>query len=128
MRDRILNAAGDKKKMAAQNGLMTLLGNSGRTYTVDVYLPDAVSTLGTFNATGAASATSPNQYRIPENCILVDFALATAPTATGGVIQKNSSAENAAVLRYANQLTSLPNRQKLRVPLRAGDFIGITQF
>jgi len=114
--------------MAAQNGTMTLIGKSGRTYAVDVYLPDAAGTQWTFNPSGAAASTSPSTFRIPEDCIITDVSLAASPTGTGSVFYNNSGAILGAAIRHANQLNSLVNRQKLKVPLRAGDIISAISF
>lgn len=107
--------------MAAQNGSLVLLGlKSGRTYNVDIYLPDAASTYWTFNSTGPAASTSSNQYRLPEDVQLYDFSLTTAPTATNVTLQVDNAPINGGVIRYANQLTSLPNRQRLNIRLPQG--------
>jgi len=113
--------------MAAQNGTMTLVGKSGRTYTVDLYIPDAVATQLTFNPTGLAASTSPSNLRIPEDCIIYDIS-GVAPTAVGFTISVNSGVVNGGVLRWANQLATLSNRQKLKIPLKAGDIITALQF
>ncbi len=113
--------------MAAQNGTLTLIGKSGRTYTVDIYIPDAVNTQLTFNPSGAAASTSPSTFRVPEDCVIYDISGA-APTATGFVMYNNSGAVSGGALRWANQLATLSNRQKLKIPLRAGDIISALQF
>ena len=114
--------------MAAQNGTLTLVGASGRVYTVDCYLPDAAGNQWTFNPNGAAASTSPNTYRIPENCVIYDFSVAASPTATGSVFYNNSGAITGGVIRHANQLNTLANRQKLKIPLRSGDIISAIEF
>jgi hypothetical protein len=114
--------------MAASNATMTLLGKSGRTYTVDCYVPDAVATQITFNPTGLAASTSPSNIRIPEDCILYDWSAVAAPTAVGFTISVNSGVINGGTLRHANQLCSLPNRQKLKIPLAKGDIMTALQF
>jgi hypothetical protein len=109
--------------MAAQQATLTLLGRSGRTYAIDVHAPDAAATQLTFNPSGGAAATSPNTLRVPEDCVIMDFAIAASPTATGVVLYNNSGAILGGALRHANQLVTLANRQKLNVPLRAGDIL-----
>ena len=113
--------------MAAQQATLTLVGKSGRTYAVDVYAPDAAGTQITFNPSGAAGATSPSTFRVPEESIIFDYAIAASPTATGIVLYNNSGAVMGGALRHANQLVTLANRQKLKIPLRAGDFISGVQ-
>lgn len=110
--------------MAAELGSLILLGKSGRTYSVDLYLPDAVAGLVAFSPNGAATATSPTQYRVPEDCVITDISVATGTTAVGLVINVNNASIQGGVLRYANQLNTLAQRPALRIPLRGGDFIG----
>jgi len=113
--------------MAAQNGTLTLYGKSGRTYQVDIYLPDAAGTIATFNPTAPAASTSPSSFRVPEDVMIKDISLAASPTATNGSITINGSVVIGAVVRYANCLNSLPTRVPLQLPVKAGDFIGISQ-
>ena len=114
--------------MAAQQGTLTLIGKSGRTYSIDVHFPDAAGTICCFNATGNAASTSPTTFRVPEPCIIVDISIAASPTATSAVFQVNSGSINGGAIRYANQLDSLVNRQKLSIPVNAGDFVGLNQY
>lgn len=114
--------------MAAQNGSLTLLGlRTARTYVIDVYLPDAAGTIATFSPTGPAASTSPSSFRVPEDVMIKDFSVAASPTATNGTISINGSVVSGGVIRYANCINSLPFRIPLNVPVRSGDFIGITQ-
>jgi len=107
--------------MAAQQGSLSLLSlKTGRTYNVDIHLPDAASTYWTFNSTGPATSTSSNQYRLPEDVQIYDFSLTTSPTATNVTFQVDNAPVNGGVIRYANQLTSLPNRQRLNIKLPQG--------
>lgn len=102
--------------MAAQNGTLTLIGlDTGKTYNIDVYLPDAASTYWTFSMTGPASSTSSNFLVLPEAVQFYDFQVATAPTATNVTLYIDNAPVVGGVLRYANQLTSNPNRQRLNI-------------
>ena len=114
--------------MAAQAGTLTLLGKSGRTYTVDVYVPDAVGTQLTFNPAGLAASTSQTTFRVPEDASIIDFSISAASTAVGVTLQADSAPIIGGALRWSNQLASLANRQKLQVGVRAGSFIGGLQF
>jgi hypothetical protein len=114
--------------MAAQQATLTLIGRSGRTYSVDVHAPDAANTQLCFNPSGAAASTSPATMRVPEDCVIYDISIAASPTATGVVLYNNSGAIQGGSLRWANQLDSLVNRQKLRIPLKQGDIISGLQF
>jgi len=113
--------------MAAQQATMTLVGQSGKTYSIDVHAPDAAGTQITFNPSGAASSTSPTTFRIPESGVIFDYAIAASPTATGLVLYRNSGAILGGALRNANQLVTLANRQKMKIPVNAGDFISGVQ-
>lgn len=112
--------------MAAQAGSLTLVSKN-RTWVVDLYVPDATATFITFNPAGLAASTSPNTYRVPEDCVIYDISGA-APTAVGAALSINSAVVNGGTFRWANQLATLPNRQKMNIPLKAGDFIQYTQF
>lgn len=107
--------------MAAQNGSILMIGlKSGKTYNVDTYFPDAASTFLTFSMTGAAASTSSNFLVLPEDVQIYDLSLATAPTATNVTLYADNAPVVGGVLRYANQLTSLPNRQRFNIRLPKG--------
>ena len=110
--------------MAAQNGSITLVARSGRTYVVDVYFPDAAGGLMGANPTGAAASTSPTQYRVPEDVVLTDLSVAASPTATALALNVNNATIQGGVLRFANCLNTLPTRIPMRIPLKGGDFLG----
>lgn len=115
--------------MAAVNATLVLKGlRTGKTYSIDVYAPDATGTLFTFNSSGAAASTSNTTYRAVEDCIISDISVTAGPTATGFVWTANGNVIPGGALRWANQLTSLPNRTVLAIPIKSGDFIGATQF
>jgi len=115
--------------MAASAGSLIVLGlRTGKTYLVDVYIPDATGTLLTFNPSGLAGTASSSTYRAPEDAIIVDIATATAPTAVGGAFTLNGNAIAGGAFRWATQLSTNPNRNKLAIPVKSGDFIGATQF
>jgi len=107
--------------MAAQNGSLYLIGlKSGKSYNVDVYLPDAAGTYLTFSLVGAASSTSANFLVLPEDCQVFDLSMTTAPTATNCTLYADNAPVTGGVIRYANQLTSLPNRQRFNIRLPKG--------
>ena len=114
--------------MAASNGTLVISGRSGKVYSIDSYTPDAVATLLTFNPTGLAAATSQDQLVIPEDGMTTDYVQVAEPTAVGFNIQLASAAQPGATLRHANQLTTLPTRQKLRIPVRQGQILTALQF
>jgi hypothetical protein len=67
--------------MAASAGTLIAVGKSGRTYTFDMYVPDATGTFLTFNQSGLAASTSPTHFTTPEPMTIVDVSIAAAPTA-----------------------------------------------
>jgi hypothetical protein len=114
--------------MAASNATLIAVGQSGRTYTLDMYVPDAVATFLGINASGLAASTTPTTWRAPENLTIKDVSAIAAPTAVGAILQINNANANGGTLRWNNQLASLPNRMKINLPVRAGDFISFLQF
>lgn len=115
--------------MAASAGTLVLVGaRTGKTYSVDVYIPDATGTLLTFNSSGLAASTSSTTYRAVEDCFIVDISTAAAPTAVGFITTANGNVVPGGAIRWANQLAANPNRMKQAIPIKSGDFIGAVQF
>lgn len=114
--------------MAAINATMVLQGlRTGKNYFVDVYAPDAVATLFTFNPAGNAVATSNASWRAPEDVLIKDISATAGPTATSFTFTSDGAIIAGGVCRWANQLTSLPNRQPINIPIKAGSFLGAIQ-
>lgn len=111
---------------AAQNGVFTFVGKSGRVYQVDGYTADAAGGLWTFNPSGLAVAGSPTYWRSPEAVVLSDFAMHTGTTQTGLVMTEDGATKNGAVLKYVPQLDTIATRPKLAIPFNAGSLIGAT--
>lgn len=114
--------------MAATAGTMILVGKSGKTYSVDLYIPDAVATQVTFNPSGLAASTSSTYWKAPEACVVVDIVAAGAPTAVGATFTLSNAAYTGQTIRWANQANSLATRAKLNVPIPAGEQVGLLQF
>jgi len=115
--------------MAASSATLMAVGRSGRTYSIDVYVPDAVSTQLTFSASGLAGTGSPTTIKIaPEDVTIFDISTAAAPTAVGFVISADNAVINGAAIRWANQLAANPNRSKLRIGVKAGSYISALQY
>ena len=114
--------------MAATNATIVMVGKSGRTYTLDAYVPDAIATFLGLNPSGLAASTTPTTWRAPEDVVIKDITAIAAPTAVGAILQINNANANGGTLRWNNQLASLPNRMKLTLPIRSGDFISFLQF
>ena len=115
--------------MAASAGTLYAIGNtSKRTYSVDVYVPDATGTQLTFNPSGLAASTSPATWRPPEDVVIYDVSIHAAPAAVGAFFTLNGATLNGGTIRWTNQLDTLPNRGKLNLTIPAGGFLGATQF
>ena len=115
--------------MADQRATMVLKGlQTGRTYSVDVFAPDAAGTQLRYNGSGSASATAADSFRAPENVLIEDISIAASPTATGVVLTKDGNTIIGGSLRWANQLVTTVNRVKLAIPIPAGSFIGGNQY
>lgn len=114
--------------MAASNLQVFLVGASGRTYALDGYQPDAVGGLVTMSASGLAGTSSPTSWRAPENCVLKDVSITTGATAVGITLSVNNAIVNGGQFRTANFLPTLATRPKINIPIRAGDWIGFTNF
>ena len=115
--------------MAAQNGTIVLKGlKTGKTYFLSAYFPDATATALTFNPAGLAGSTSPADYRAPEDCVLTDYSLTAAPTAVGMVLKVNGALVNGGAFMHAQQLAANPNRPKIQIGIKGGDFISALQY
>ena len=113
--------------MAASAGTAIFKTGSGKVIAVDLYIPDAVATELTFNPAGLAQATSAATFRVPENCMLVDVTTATAPTAVGGTLKRNSGIVNGGTFRWADRLNTLSKRADFAIPFKGGDFVSVLQ-
>lgn len=114
--------------MAATAGTLLATGVSGKTYAIDLYVPDAVATQFTFNGSGLAASTSNNYIVFEESVVIKDIVLAAAPTAVGGILQRDGAQYANQCLRWNNQLDSVQQRPALNIPVKAGVQLGILQF
>lgn len=114
--------------MAATNGTILLRGMSGKIYSVDMYIPDAVATQVTFNGSGLAASTSNAFWVPPENCYVIDISAVGAPTAVGAIFQQDGADITNECIRWANQANSLATRPAFKVPVKAGVQLGMKQF
>lgn len=114
--------------MAANAGTLLMTGRSGRTYTLDVYVPDATATNLTFSPSGLAASTSPSAWTVPEDCTIRDISIGAAPTAVGAIFQAGYTNINGGTVRWANQLAANPNRPKLSINLARGTILSAVQF
>jgi len=111
------------------NGTLSFIGQSGRIYTVDVYISDVANSKVKLNANGSAGPNSDDFFRAPENVTLIDFSVASGTSDTKGlVLTDNGAVRPSCVLRYANFLNTLPKRANANVGFLAGNLIGAIQF
>ena len=114
--------------MAATNATLLFKGNSGKVYSVDLYIPDAVATQVTFNASGLAASTSNAYWSVPEDGYVMDISAVGAPTAVGAIFQKDGADYFGECIRWANQANTLATRPPFLIPFRAGVQLGMKQF
>jgi len=100
--------------------------DGSQTFSVDAFVPDAVSTTIKFNDSGKALTTSPAYWQAPTDCYMVDITGA-APTAVGGVITFTGSIISGKTFRWANQLATLATRMKHKVFVPRGTQFGVLQ-
>jgi len=112
--------------MAAQVGVATFLGASGRRYSKAIYASDTTGVPAKFdNGSGANANGDPNiQFR--ENVILTDVSMAAAPTVTQLVVTVDGR-QTGDTLQLASQLAATANRVALSIPLPVGSRMGLVQ-
>jgi len=114
--------------MAATASTFVFVALDGsETYAIDAYVPDAVATNITFNASGLAASTSEKYWQAPKDVYLVDIT-GKAPTAVGGILQFTGATQSGHTFRWANQLDTLATRMKHKVLIRGGTQFGVLQF
>ena len=114
--------------MAASAGNITLIGRSGRSYSMDMYIPDAVATQIGFNTVGLATSGSPTTFRCPEDMTLVDISDVAGMTAVGVNLKANDQLIIGGSIRWASRVSTLSRRAPLSIGFRAGDIISGLQF
>jgi len=114
--------------MAATAATIYAVGANGQQYAVDVYIPDATATRLTFNPSGLALSTSSTTWKAPQDLVIYDLSLTTAPTAVGFQALIDEATVNGASLRYSNQLVANQKRNLVRIPVKAGHEFGGLQF
>jgi hypothetical protein len=114
--------------MAAQNGTLFITSMNGRTHAIDFYSPDATGTNLTFNPSGLSGSGSQAQMVVPVTGFITDVSIAAAPTNVGANFQLDSASIPGNTLRWANQLSTLNNRPKLRMPVKQGQILTALTF
>jgi len=85
-----------------------------------MYHSDVVDGLANFDGGGGASATSPTSFTLPEDCILLDYAIVTGMTDTTKVQVLRGNQPTGDFLRYTQHLTTSPARSPIQLGFKAG--------
>lgn len=94
---------------------------SGKPYSIPIYIADVADALVHFDGGSGASATSPQDFDCPEDMVIEDISVKSGPTvifslqpASGNALIQNTR------YQLADFLNSLPARPKLRLGFRKG--------
>jgi hypothetical protein len=101
--------------MAAQNGVMSFIGQSGMSYSLSFYCDDTAGNPLRFNQAGKAGATAPTDWTPAEPVVLTDFCLAAASGQTTTQIVRNGQ-PTGDILLNAMHLAAITTRPGLRIP------------
>lgn len=112
---------------AAQSGTMIFVGQSGTTYSVDLYASDVAGALVNWDGGGGSGSSSPTFWIPPENVTLIDFSVVTGLTdTTRGRLTVNGKPLQS-IIRWALHLTTLNNRPRLSIGFARGSQVSIIQ-
>lgn len=111
---------------APQNAMLIFLGDSGRTYPIDMYTADTAGFINTFNPSGVAVAGGTQYWKAPENVRLIQFSIPTGTTQVASFMTENAATKNGTVMRFAAFLDSLASPIRLNIPFQKGVDIGMT--
>lgn len=110
-----------------QYGQMVFVGQSGKTYAVDIYVSDVNGALVHFDGGAGASTTSPTFWVAPENCTLIDYSQVTGTADTEKLRLTVNGRPLSSILRYGVHLTTLATRPTLNVGFRGGSQVSAFQ-
>lgn len=105
----------------------TFYGRSKQSYTKDGYFGDVSGAPVHFDAGAGASANSPTDVSFPEDVVLTDMSIVTGAVDTKKAQLAIGGQPTGDVLRYAMHETTLTNRPRLNVLIRAGQRFNINQ-
>lgn len=105
----------------------TLIGQSRKTYSLDVYFSDVAAALANFDQGSGASATSPTSWRAPEPCAIVDLSVVTGMADTTKIQVTRNQKPTGDILRLSIHETTLAYRPRLNIPFGAGQDISAIQ-
>lgn len=106
----------------------TFVGASGKTYSVDIYIADAVGTACKFDSGSGAGTGSLPFWKCPEQVVLRDMAIVTGPTViTNLIVTADGAVIPGQRLRLTSFLTTLATRPPLNIGFRSGTNFGLTE-
>jgi len=109
----------------ATTSIATFQGVSGRLYNISFYTADTAGAVNTANPMGAATATSPQYWRPPEQVKLIDYTIATGTTQTTAYWTQDGATKAGSVTSYIACLNTLALRQKFNIDFAGGSLIGL---
>ena len=110
-----------------QYGQMIFIGQSGKSYCVDLYVSDVNAALINFDGGGGAGSTSPTTWVCPENVTLVDFSMTTGTADTEKIRLVVNNKPLASVLRYVQHVSTNANRPRLSQGFAKGSQVSAFQ-
>jgi len=110
-----------------QYGSFVFQGQSGKSYSIDLYVSDVNGAAINLDGGGGAGASSPQFWVAPENVVLKDYSQVTGTADTEKIRLTANGRPLSHVLRYGVHLTSLATRPALNVGFSKGTQIGALQ-
>lgn len=110
-----------------QSCTFILRAMNGSTKALDAYVSDVANASVRFDSGAGSSSTSDTFWIAPVDCIIEDFAMVTGTADTTRIQVVKNAVSTGQILRYTVHLTSLNNRPRLAIPLKAGDKLSATQ-
>lgn len=110
--------------MAVSTGTIYIRGKSGQRYIKDLYIVDTAEALHRWDAGNGASATSPDYWQVPEDCVIESFnqVSATGQTRTsidvnnkpsGNILRNSQHIPSATIINLPYIGVLIPGGQKL---------------
>lgn len=110
---------------AAVDGTFILTGQSGRSYMVGAYFPDAAAGIINFDQGAGAGAATGAFKTFDENVVLTDICLGTGTTPAALQFRLTLNGNPTSQLfRVALQLSSVAFRPRLNLPIPKGARLG----
>lgn len=105
-------------------GTLSFVGASGRTYIISMYTADTAGYRNKFAADTAATATSSDYWRPPENVTMTDFSITTGTTQIAFVMTVDGAVKNGTVMSSLHHVSTAAFRPQLRITFPKGSLVG----